>query len=458
MIYIIRVTMQIKQFEDKNLSHFSYAILNKGEKKIILIDPSRNPQQYLDYATENDAQITGVIETHPHADFVSSHLEIHETTGATIYTSKLVDALYPHQTFDEGQSVQLGKIKLSAMNTPGHSPDSISIVLELDGKQKAVFTGDTLFIGDCGRPDLREAAGKIQTTRSDLAKQMYHSLRNKLMKLDDDVVVYPAHGAGTLCGKNLSKEKSSTIGEEKKNNWSLQDATENEFVKNLLADQPFVPQYFPYDLELNRKGARALQESIAKIVIGKTVYQHLNPGADETLWVVDSRKEKGFKEGHLPHSINLMEDGKFETWLGSIIKPGEKFYLAGDSNEHLQKMLLRTAAIGYESQVESAFVITEGSLKEAKIDVTAFKNHEEDYTIVDVRNVSEVKEGKIFPSSISIPLAEVRNRVNEIPTDKPIVVHCAGGYRSAAGSSLLQAKLNGSVKIFDLGEAVKEFQ
>jgi hydroxyacylglutathione hydrolase len=450
--------MQIKQFEDKNLSHYSYAILSDCEKKIILIDPSRNPKQYLDYAKENDARITGVIETHPHADFVSSHLELHETLGATVYTSKLVDALYPHQTFDEGQSVQLGKIKLSAINTPGHSPDSISIVLEHDGKQKAVFTGDTLFIGDCGRPDLREGAGKIQSTRLELAKQMYHSLRNKLMNLQDDILLYPAHGAGTLCGKNLSNESSSTIGKEKETNWSLQEATEDEFVKNLLADQPFVPQYFPFDVELNRKGTTPLQESISKIGAGASINQNSNQALDKTLWVIDTRKETVFKEGHLPRSINLMEDGKFETWLGSIIKPNEKFYLAGESKQQLQRMMERIAAIGYETGITKAFIVTDANVKEAEIDVNLFKKHKEDYTIVDVRNTSEVKEEKIFPNSISIPLAELRNRVSEIPVDKPIVVHCAGGYRSAAASSLIHSKLNGAVTVFDLGDAIGQFQ
>jgi hydroxyacylglutathione hydrolase len=450
--------MQIKQFEDKNLSHYSYAILSDCEKKIILIDPSRNPKQYLDYAKENDARITGVIETHPHADFVSSHLELHETLGATVYTSKLVDALYPHQTFDEGQSVQLGKIKLSAINTPGHSPDSISIVLEHDGKQKAVFTGDTLFIGDCGRPDLREGAGKIQSTRLEFAKQMYHSLRNKLMNLQDDILLYPAHGAGTLCGKNLSNESSSTIGKEKETNWSLQEATEDEFVKNLLADQPFVPQYFPFDVELNRKGTTPLQESISKIGAGASINQNSNQALDKTLWVIDTRKETVFKEGHLPRSINLMEDGKFETWLGSIIKPNEKFYLAGESKQQLQRMMERIAAIGYETGITKAFIVTDANVKEAEIDVNLFKKHKEDYTIVDVRNTSEVKEEKIFPNSISIPLAELRNRVSEIPVDKPIVVHCAGGYRSAAASSLIHSKLNGAVTVFDLGDAIGQFQ
>ena len=450
--------MQIKQFEDKNLSHYSYAVLSESEKNIVLIDPARNTQPYLDYAKENNAQITGVIETHPHADFVSSHLELHQTIGATIYTSKDVHALYPHQAFDEGQTIQLGKIKLTALNTPGHSPDSISILLEHKGKQEAVFTGDTLFIGDCGRPDLREGSGKIQTTRTELAKQMYYSLREKLMSLNDDVLVYPAHGAGTLCGKNLSKESSSTIGEEKKTNWSLQEATEEVFVKNLLADQPFVPIYFPFDVELNRKGAAAFKESISNIKTGETILENSAPALDKTLWVVDTRKENEFKKGHLPHSVNLMEKGKFETWLGSIIKPGEKFYLVSDSKEQLQTMLERTAAIGYESQVAEGFVIENGNVKEEKINVDEFKNHQQDYTIVDVRNTSEVKEEKIFQNSISIPLAEIRNRVNEIPTDKPIVVHCAGGYRSAAASSLIHSQLNSTVKVFDLGEAVKEFQ
>ncbi len=450
--------MQIKQFEDKNLSHYSYAVMSASEKKIVLIDPARNTQPYLEYAKKNDAQITGVIETHPHADFVSSHLELHQTTGATIYASKHVHAYYPHQAFDEGQTIKIGKIKLTALNTPGHSPDSISILLEYEGKQKAVFTGDTLFIGDCGRPDLREGAGKIQITKLELAKQMYHSLRDKLMKLEDDVTVYPAHGAGTLCGKNLSEESSSTIGEEKRSNWSLQDATEEEFVQKLLADQPFVPHYFPFAVELNRKGAAGLKESLARIKTGDLADGDITAVLDKTLWLIDTRKEADFKNGHLPHSINLMEKGKFETWLGSIMKPGEKFYLAGGSNEQLQTMLERTAAIGYESQVVEAFVMESGKVKEEKINVSDFKNHQEDYTIVDVRNTSEVKQGKIFAGSIAIPLAEVRDRLEEIPTNKPIVVHCAGGYRSAAASSIIDSKLDGTVKVFDLGEAIKQFQ
>ena len=446
--------MEIKQWEDKYLSHFSYAILNEDEKKIILIDPARNPKPYLEFAEKNKAVIIGVIETHPHADFVSSHLEIHQKTGAVIYASKLVNAYYPHKTIDEGEKIDLGDIQLKALHTPGHSPDSICIVLHHEGKDKAVFTGDTLFIGDCGRPDLREGAGNIKATRNDLAKQMYHSLRNKLMPLANDVIVYPAHGAGTLCGKALSKAESSTIGAEKMTNWSLQEMSEEEFVKQLLSDQPFVPAYFTYSVELNRKGAPPFEESINKINIDKSFDKDLNTG---NIMIVDARDEKTYKKGHLPNSINLMEGTKFETWLGSIIKPGEKFYLAGKDEDQVKKLIERAASIGYEGQIAKAFVLKEGDEQIEPIKVSEFKDHKENYTIVDVRNPSEVKEKKIFENSIAIPLAELRDRVNEIPTDKPVVVHCAAGYRSAAATSIIKSKLNGNVKVFDLSDAIKNF-
>ncbi|MEO6637485.1 MAG: rhodanese-like domain-containing protein [Ginsengibacter sp.] len=450
--------MQIKQFEDKNLSHYSYAILSECEKKIVLIDPARNPQQYFDFAKEHNAEITGIIETHPHADFVSSHLEIHEATGATIYASKLVDAFYPHQWFDDRQYIQMGKIKLSAINTPGHSPDSISIMLEHGGKQKAVFTGDTLFIGGCGRPDLREGAGKIQVTRNELAAQMYHSLRDKLMNMDDEAIVYPAHGAGTLCGKSLSQENASTIGEEKKTNWSLQTQTEEEFVKELLNDQPFVPAYFPYAVELNRKGAISFEKSVQAVTLAKPIANAVDANRlQNDAWIIDIRKEEAYKEGHLRQSINLMEDGKFETWLGSIILPKENFYLAGESETELKRMIERTAAIGYETQIIEAFILNYGPVEQEKINIDEFKEHIQNYTIVDVRNTAEVKETKIFEDSLAIPLADLRNNLGKIPTDKPILVHCAGGYRSAAASSLLQSKLHGTAKVFDLGQAVLEF-
>lgn len=450
--------MEIKQFEDNNLSHYSYAILSECEHQIVLIDPSRNPGPYLEFAKEKKAEITGIIETHLHADFVSGHLELHLITGAPVYVSKQAEALYPHMPYDDGQSIQLGKIKLSALNTPGHSPDSICILLEHEQLPKAVFTGDTLFVGDCGRPDLREGEGDMLETKTELAHQLFHSLRNKLLPLPGEVVVYPAHGQGTLCGKDIQDESSSTIDREKKTNWSLQHITEDAFVKELLSDQPFVPAYFPFNVGINRLGASPLQASLSFVKILATVDEKVSPSLNPDCWVIDTRNATGFRAGHLPHSINLMEDGKFETWLGSIIKPNERFYLACEDSGQISRMLERTAVIGYESQVEAAFEIEKAPKKSPVISAAELKANEENYTILDVRNPQEVQNEAIFPSSIPIPLPELRSRLDEIPLNKPIVVHCAGGYRSAAASSLLQSRFNGKVKVLDLGSAVKEFQ
>ena len=451
--------MKIEQWEDKGLSHFSYAVLSECSNQIALIDPARNPQPYLDFAKQHGATIVAVIETHPHADFVSNHLEIANTTGATIYTHSLVNAAYAHTAFDDGQSLQLGNIKLTSIHTPGHSPDSISILLEHHQQLKAVFTGDTLFIGDCGRPGLREGAGNIKAKRENLAKLMYASLRQKLMPLADDVVVYPAHRAGSLCGKALSSAHSSTMGAEKRTNWSLQQMSEPEFVKELLTDQPFIPAYFPFDVELNRVGADPFAASVKQVKIGEPVTDVATAKRlDTALLVVDVRNEKVFKEGHLPRSVNIMEGEKFETWLGSIIQPEEPFYLAGESDEQLQKLLQRIAAIGYEKQVREAFVVTYKEEKSQKADKEKVAENSEAFTIVDVRNASEVKQKIIFPNAINIPLGDLRKRVGEIPTEKPILVHCAGGYRSAAGSSLIAAQLQPQVAVLDLGEAVKSFE
>jgi glyoxylase-like metal-dependent hydrolase (beta-lactamase superfamily II)/rhodanese-related sulfurtransferase len=450
--------MEIKQFEDKNLAHFSYAIVSKGE--MALIDPARNPEPYYEYAKLQKAIITTIIETHPHADFVSSHLEIHNTTGATIYVSKVLGAEYEHQSFDEGDAIVLGSITLKSFNTPGHSPDSISILaIDEAGKEYAIFTGDTLFVGDCGRPDLREQAGAITASRVDLAKQMYHSLRDTLMNLPNDVLVFPAHGAGSLCGKGLGEQKQSTIGEEKSNNWSLQIMSEADFVKELLTDQPFIPKYFPFDVAVNKKGAEGYRASISKVpkrepVACQGCASSLNP----EVIIIDARPQKEFKKGHLNNAINLMADGKFETWLGSIINPGEKFYLVAGDDTVLDQLIERIAKIGYEQQIELAFVSDYGSAELQFTDLEELRDNEQALTIVDVRNPLEVKENVLFKNALNIPLHELRERTNEIPSHKPIVVHCAGGYRSAAGSSIIKSKMKENSRVSDLSEAVKDFQ
>lgn len=444
--------MKIKQFEDKGLAHFSYAILTEEKHEIILVDPARNPQPYYDYAEAHQAKIVGVIETHPHADFVSSHLEIHKTTGANVYISEMVGADYPHIPFDEGDIIELGELKLKALHTPGHSPDGISIVLEEKGKDKAIFTGDTLFIGDVGRPDLRENSGKMMAKREELAKQMFHSTREKLMKLDDDVIVYPAHGSGSLCGKSMSDAKTSSIGAEKVGNYALQPMSEEEFVTLLLQDQPFIPKYFPYDVGLNKKGAPDYTASLGAV---KMLEKNFKP--EPTQIIVDGRPQKAFKESHIKGAFNIQNGEKFETWLGSIVGPDEQIYLVAASEGDLNELIKKAAKIGYELNIAGAFVYgkTEDT-RSADFDKTTFETDQDKYTIVDIRNASETKAGSFFDGAITIPLPELRGRANEIPTDKPVVVHCAGGYRSAAGSSILEANL--PVQVLDMSEAVTELK
>ncbi|WP_035564036.1 MBL fold metallo-hydrolase [Hymenobacter sp. IS2118] len=445
--------MKIEQFDDKGLSHFSYAILSECAREIVLIDPARNPQPYYDYAKQHDAKIVAVIETHPHADFVSAHLEIAQATGAVIRVSKLLGADYAHEAFDEGDSFTVGKLTFRALNTPGHSPDSISIVLAHEGQDAAVFTGDTLFIGDVGRPDLREKAGNIQAKREELAAQLYHSLREKLMPLPAAVLVYPAHGAGSLCGKATSGANSSSIGAEKAGNPMLRAMSEADFIEELLADQPFIPKYFGYDVALNKAGAPAYAPSVQEVprlAAGAT----LAAGAV----VIDSRPETEFKKGYVAGAINIQQGGKFETWLGSIVGPEEPFYLLAADAATLEDLIQKTAKIGYEPLIKGALVGTPATAATIPaLDVAQFRQHPERYTIVDIRNPVEHRDEPIFAGSLSIPLPELRERAQEIPTNKPVVVHCAGGYRSAAGSSILADALAGT-QVMDLGEAVKSFQ
>jgi len=442
--------MLIHQFYDKGLAHASYAIINGGE--MIVIDPARDPQPYYDFAQKHQANITGVIETHPHADFVSSHLEIHQTTGAIIFCSKLTGANYPHNSFDDGDVIDLNGVKLRALNTPGHSPDSICIlVTDTNGEDTALFTGDTLFVGDVGRPDLRESVGNITAKKEELARQMYHSTRKKLMPLDKDIVVYPAHGPGSLCGKNMSPDLQSTIGRELIENYALQAMMEEEFVKILTSDQPFAPAYFGYDVEMNKNGAPAYSNSVQKV--SRKESATFKPG----LAIIDIRPKAKFRAGHLKNSINLQDGEKFETWLGSIFQPNERFYLVADSEAALDVAIKKAAKIGYEANIEATMLLPDNAnIASPVLDLEAFKANPENYTVVDVRNWNEINSGKLFKNSLTIPLPELRSRLNEIPADKPIVVHCAAGYRSAAAASIIETAVT-AVPVFDLQEVVTQF-
>ncbi len=446
--------MIIKQFEDKPLAHYSYAILSEG--KMALVDPSRDPEPYYRYAEENNAEIIAVFETHPHADFVSSHLQIHQETGATIYASKLVGAGYPHHTFDEGDRLHLGETEIWALNTPGHSPDSISIIARDSEGTHAMFSGDTLFIGDVGRPDLREKAGNLTAKREELARMMYHTVQEKFNDLPDETLIYPAHGAGSLCGKNLSADASSTLGNERMGNWAFNVKSEEEFVSEILKDQPFIPSYFGFDVDINKEGPARFEPSVAGVPLLWRP-ESLEAGVA----VVDTRGGDDFKSGHYPGSINIMArdvDDKIETWLGSILKPEEPFYLVVGSVEDREEVLKRVAKIGYEKQIRAVVVpVRDLPEKSDSLDLEAFRKHPDAFTIVDIRNPGEFKEGAFFDHALNVPLNQLREAAGEIPKGKPVVVHCAGGYRSAAGSSILEHALAGQ-HVYDLSEAVEEFK
>ncbi|WP_317241687.1 rhodanese-like domain-containing protein [Hymenobacter sp. 5414T-23] len=320
------------------------------------------------------------------------------------------------------------------------------------GQTRAVFTGDTLFVGDVGRPDLREDDNVGGHSREELAAQLYQSTRQKLMTLPATTRVYPAHGPGSLCGKTTSPDLDSTIGKELKTNYALQPMSEEEFVKVLLEDQPFMPKYFGHDVLLNKQGALPFEDSI-RAVPRLFSEKEMEPG----VLIIDTRPAAQFREGHLPGAINLMDGGKFETWLGSVVGPNEPFYLLADSQIGLDTVIRKTAKIGYEGNVRGALLAPQQlPVASPEVAVDHVRERPEDFTIVDIRNRTEARQ-PIFENALLIPLPELRERAHEVPTNKPVLVHCAGGYRSAAGASILQAALPGT-EVLDLGEAISTFQ
>ena len=443
--------MHIERFYDEGLAHASYAVLS--EKQVALVDPGRDPQPYLQFAQRHEAKIVAVVETHLHADFVSGHMEIHSKTNAPVFISQLAEATYPHTAFDQGGEIAVGKVTLSSLNTPGHSPDSISVlVTDEQGEEQAVFTGDTLFVGDVGRPDLREDSNDSRTRREEMARQLYRSTRQVLMQLNKEVKVYPAHGAGSLCGKSISSDLSSTIGQEAAHNYALQPMSEDAFVQVLLKEQPYIPKYFSYNVALNRKGADAYGKSVEAV-------PRLNKHASlqQGILLVDTRPQRQFKAGHLAGAINIMDGKKFETWLGSLVDPEEEFYLLAENGEALESQIRKAAKIGYEQNIKGALQAPAyGQQHSPEIDLHTFREHPQDFTIIDLRHASEVKDDEIFKEAMHIPLPELADRAGEIREDKPVVVHCASGYRSAIGASILEKSLQ--TPVYDLSEAVKEFR
>ncbi|MEN3040611.1 MAG: rhodanese-like domain-containing protein [Bacteroidia bacterium] len=451
--------MIVKQFLDEPLAQYGYAIISDGEMAVI--DPGRDERPYLELAEATKSKIVASCLTHPHADFVSSYWAIAQQTGATVYASELIGLMVPYVGLKDGDEIKVGKAKLKAYLTPGHSPDSITYVLyDEEGREYAAFTGDWLFIGDVGRADLRAKAGNIQKQREDQARDMYHSLRRMFAILKPQTLVYPAHGAGTLCGKALKQFNASTIGVERMDNWAVilaHEADEQTFIEALVTGQPHIPKYFPNSVEVNRRGPKGYMEALKGVKeLGRLTAESAQ-SIDRKALIVDARPAVAFRQGHLRGAINIPLGKSFNTWLGTIVAPDEAYYLIVGSTSAYESAIDQILAIGYETNLKGVFVgvdYTEESGPEPfpREAVSDLKSDGTRYLVLDVRDLDESSSDPLVPGALHIQLADLRERVGEISTDKSVVVHCAGGYRSAIGSSILLAA--GKKPVYDLGESV----
>jgi glyoxylase-like metal-dependent hydrolase (beta-lactamase superfamily II)/rhodanese-related sulfurtransferase len=437
--------MYFKQFYLNCLAHASYLIGSEGEGAVV--DPQRDVEQYLEEAEGQGLKIKYVIETHVHADFVSGHRELAARTGAEMVFGEQAGAGFPHQPVKDGDELTIGNVKLRVMETPGHTPESICILVtdtasDANGPQK-ILTGDTLFIGDVGRPDL---AGGIGYTPQMMAAMMYDTLHDKLLKLPDETEVYPAHGAGSMCGKNLSTETSSTIGQQRRFNYALQPMTKPEFVTMMTSDLPEAPAYFAKDAQINRTGAIAL-DALPRL-------RELNPHEVVELQkqhceILDVRSAGEFGAGHVPGSLNIGLGGQFASWAGSLIQMETPIVIVADSTEHAHEARMRLARVG----LENVRGYLEGGMKawdQAGYDISTVQqidvgelrtilDKSDNLQLVDVRRPAEYQAGHA-PRAINAPLSNLLSTVRDsvLHQGRRTAVICAGGYRSSAATSILE--------------------
>jgi glyoxylase-like metal-dependent hydrolase (beta-lactamase superfamily II)/rhodanese-related sulfurtransferase len=438
--------MILKQFYLNCLAHASYLIGDKATGIAAVVDPQRDVDVYLSFAGQHGLRIAHVFLTHFHADFLAGHLELRDRVNATIYLGAAARAEYAFHPLHDGESVEFGRVRLTVLETPGHTPESISIlVYDLDTSAtspQAVLTGDTLFVGDVGRPDLRAALGWSAT---DLGAMLYTSLHQKLLPLPDSSLVYPAHGAGSLCGKAISKETVSTIGEQRASNYALQPMSQEAFIDLVTADQPDAPAYFTYDAVLNSRERPTLDQALARELQPLTIDQLLDKQR-QGAQILDTRDPGAFASAHLAGSINIGLVGQYATWAGTMLSREAPIVLIADPGTEVESAL-RLGRIGFDHVVgflagglasadtgSTRIVVTE----RLGADVAASRlASATPPVIVDVRAPSERAQKRI-DGSLHIPLNHLANRIPEIPRDRPVILHCAGGYRSSIAASLLQ--------------------
>jgi glyoxylase-like metal-dependent hydrolase (beta-lactamase superfamily II)/rhodanese-related sulfurtransferase len=438
--------MRIEQIYTGCLAQGAYYIVSNGE--VAIIDPLREVNAYIQKANADDAKIKYIFETHFHADFVSGHVTLSEKTGAEIVYGPTANPDFKATIAADGQNFQLGNVQIKVLHTPGHTMESSTyLLIDENGKDHCIFSGDTLFLGDVGRPDLAQKAAEI--TQEQLAEILFDSLRTKIMTLADDVIVYPGHGAGSACGKNMSKETVGTIGEQKQINYALRaDMTKAEFVEEVTDGLMAPPAYFPLNVMMNKHGYESIDEVIKRGTLA------LNPtefevAANETdAMILDVRNEKDFVKGHIPNSIFIGIDGGFAPWVGALIKDVKQEILLVAPEGREEEVITRLARVGFDYTIgflKGSFDAWKNAGKEIatieSISAEEFKAKVEvdKHPIFDVRKISEF-EAEHLNDGNNTPLDSLNDHLVSFPKDETFYVHCAGGYRSVIAASILKSR------------------
>lgn len=440
--------MKIEQIYTGCLAQGAYYIESEGEAAII--DPLRETQPYLDKAKADGAQIKYIFETHFHADFVSGHLDLAEKTGAQIIYGPTAQTEYQKHEATDGEMFTLGKVKIKVLHTPGHTPESSTFLLyDEQGKEHAIFSGDTLFIGDVGRPDLAQKQGSV--TKEDLAGWLYDSLRNKIMTLPDDVIVYPAHGAGSACGKNMSKETWDTLGNQKATNYALRaDMTKEEFIKEVTDGLLPPPQYFAKNAKMNKTGYDSFDDVMERGARPLSP-REFEVAANETgALLLDVRDKESFVKGFIPNSVFIGLDGSFAPWVGALIPDLQQTILIVAPEGREAETVKRLARVGYDNAIgylEGGFAAWEKAGGEVDT-ITSISGAEfaqkyaqgkDELAILDVRKPSEFS-GEHVDGAVSFPLDYISKSMSEINQDTEYHLHCRSGYRSTVAASILKAR------------------
>jgi hydroxyacylglutathione hydrolase len=438
--------MILKQYYLNCLAHASYLIGDTVSRDAAIIDPQRDIQRYLDDAEAHGLRIRHVFLTHFHADFIAGHLELRDRTGADIRLGAKADAEYPFVRMADGDSLDLGQVRLTVLETPGHTIESISIlVFDLERSADhphAVLTGDTLFIGDVGRPDLRASLG---WSAEQLGRHLYRSIHTRLLPLPDETLIYPAHGAGSLCGKSLSSETVSTLGEQRRVNYALQPMSEDEFLRLVTADQPDAPPYFTYDAVLNTKERPTLAHVLERELKPLTV-DGLLLLQDGGVQVLDVRDPAEYARAHLRGSLNIGLGGAYATWAGTLLDTHKPIAIIAEPGRQ-EEAAMRLGRIGFDTVVgyledgitalASRPELLTGTERVTPAEAAAAIASTQPPIVLDVRNAREWQQSRI-EGSLNVPLNRLPERLDELPRNQPILVHCAGGYRSSIAAGLLQ--------------------